>query len=257
MIQHKKNNTFPSVIVNSHVENNSSENNSQEITTISTLEIANLTSKQHRHVLRDCEKMFTTLEIDSAQFWTQYNDQSGKANLMYILNKELSYTLITGYNVKLRSAVIKRWQQLESQHLPKPNDLITGSEALISSMQLLIQKVKSQNTEITNLEELNSRANTLAIKNLELTATQTKTGMKTMLDNLGKEINGYIMKLYPDITDYREKHLKAQSEYNRQSDKGSYYSGAKSSSLKSKEQYAEYLREQTKSHNFNQQLFLS
>ena len=43
-------------------------NQSDEVT-MSSLEIAQLTGKDHKHVLRDIRKMLDELEIDAAQFW--------------------------------------------------------------------------------------------------------------------------------------------------------------------------------------------
>jgi hypothetical protein len=58
--------------------------------------------------------MMNDLEINSADFSAEYKDSSGKTNRMYRLDKELTLTLVSGYNVKLRQAIIRKWQELES-----------------------------------------------------------------------------------------------------------------------------------------------
>jgi phage regulator Rha-like protein len=82
--------------------------------TMSSREIAELTGKEHRHVKRDCEVMFAELELDAqgyAQNWT--HPQNGQTYTEYLLTFELVQTLITGYSIKLRHAVIQRLNELE------------------------------------------------------------------------------------------------------------------------------------------------
>lgn len=88
----------------------------QQTLTMSTRLIAELTGKEHRHVLRDCLIMFDELGLDSkgyAQNWT--HPQNGQTYIEYLLPKDLVETLITGYNIKLRYQVIQRLHELENQ----------------------------------------------------------------------------------------------------------------------------------------------
>lgn len=96
---------------------------SQDIKTMSSREIAELTGKDHKNVLRDSEIMFLQLGVSSdgyAQKWT--HPQNKQTYIEYVLDKDLTMTLVTGYSVKLRHAVIKRWRELEvKQSLSLPN----------------------------------------------------------------------------------------------------------------------------------------
>lgn len=83
--------------------------------TMSSLEIAEMCEKEHKHVMRDIKTMLENLEISSAQFWAQYKTKDGRMQPCFNLDKEMSLTLVTGYNVKLRHKIIKRWQELENQ----------------------------------------------------------------------------------------------------------------------------------------------
>lgn len=85
--------------------------------TMSSREIAELTGKDHKHVLRDIRNMLD--EIQSAQIWSNYKDDRGRSQPMLLLNKEESLCLVAGYNVKLRMAIIKRWQELEAKQTPR------------------------------------------------------------------------------------------------------------------------------------------
>lgn len=83
--------------------------------TMSSREIAELTGKQHKHVLTDIREMLETLGIDSAGFSAQYKDSSGKANKCFNLPKRETLILVSGYNVQMRAKIIDRWQELEAQ----------------------------------------------------------------------------------------------------------------------------------------------
>jgi phage regulator Rha-like protein len=77
--------------------------------TMSSREIAEITGKRHDHILRDIRKMFDDLEISSAQFWGAYKDGRGNTQPCFNLNRHYTEVLLTGYDVKRRAAVIKRW----------------------------------------------------------------------------------------------------------------------------------------------------
>jgi len=81
--------------------------------TMTTIEIAELTKKEHKNILRDCRNMFDECELQSAQFRADYKDERNRLQEMFVLDKEMTLTLISGYNVKLRRAIIKRWAVLE------------------------------------------------------------------------------------------------------------------------------------------------
>lgn len=82
--------------------------------TMTSREIAELTGKQHGHVLRDIEIMLEQLEQDKegySQSWI--HPQNGQQYRQYVLDREHTECLITGYNAQLRMKVIKRLHELE------------------------------------------------------------------------------------------------------------------------------------------------
>lgn len=81
--------------------------------TMSSLEIAELTGKQHKNVLADIRKMLDDLEINSAVFSAQYKDSTGRSLVMFNLPKRESLILVSGYSAVLRARIIDRWQELE------------------------------------------------------------------------------------------------------------------------------------------------
>ena len=83
--------------------------------TMSSRVIADLTEKRHDHVKRDVENMLGQLGLDIPKFGGIYFDAQNRQQTEYLLDEELTMTLVTGYNVVLRNRVIKRWKELESQ----------------------------------------------------------------------------------------------------------------------------------------------
>jgi len=98
--------------------------NTGEPAAMSSREIATLTGKQHKNVLRDIRDMVTAVygaEIDGSDLsheqiqgvaWER--DDRGYLAVVH-LDKSNTLTLLTGYDAKARKRVIDRWQQLEEQ----------------------------------------------------------------------------------------------------------------------------------------------
>lgn len=91
----------------------------ENVQTMSSKEISVLTEKRHDHVLRDTRNMLQELDLFNNpdlgyKGFQILNDDKGRTAEI-LLNKELTLTLVSGYNVKMRHAIIKRWQELESQ----------------------------------------------------------------------------------------------------------------------------------------------
>lgn len=83
--------------------------------TMSSREIAELTGKRHDHVLRDVENMLQELEQTSPQFWGELPDTYNRPQRVAFLPKDLTITLVAGYSVKMRHAIVRRWQELEAE----------------------------------------------------------------------------------------------------------------------------------------------
>lgn len=84
------------------------------VTKMSSREIAKLTGKQHKDVLYDCRKMFESLNLQSADFSADYQDERSRTYQEYWLDQDLTMTLMMGYSIPLRHKVATRWRQLES-----------------------------------------------------------------------------------------------------------------------------------------------
>lgn len=84
---------------------------------MTTREIAEVTGKRHDHVKRDVDVMFKELELNAPDFGVIYLDSMNRQRIEYVLNSNLTLTLMTGYSTKLRNAIITRWEQLESHNV--------------------------------------------------------------------------------------------------------------------------------------------
>jgi Rha family phage regulatory protein len=83
--------------------------------TISSLEIAHITGKQHNGVLKDIRRIFAEAEIGLGQFSQSYRNAQNKVQPCYNLPRRESDLVASGYSVKYRLAIIDRWQELESK----------------------------------------------------------------------------------------------------------------------------------------------
>ena len=85
-----------------------------QVQTMSSREIADLTGKRHDHIIRDIRAMLDALK-DAPDLGNVKEEKDARGyTVAFHLNKELTLTLVAGYNVKLRLAIIKRWQELEA-----------------------------------------------------------------------------------------------------------------------------------------------
>lgn len=81
--------------------------------TMTSREIAELTDKRHPDVKRDIEVMMDQLSEDVSKFAHIYLDSMNRRQVQYVLGRDHTECLITGYNALLRMKVIKRLHELE------------------------------------------------------------------------------------------------------------------------------------------------
>lgn len=83
--------------------------------TMSSLEIAELTGKQHSHVMRDIRNLLEQGVSQSNFGLAEFQDNQGKPRPCYNLTKKGCLILASGYNAKLREKIIDRWEELETE----------------------------------------------------------------------------------------------------------------------------------------------
>ena len=72
---------------------------------MSSREIAELTGKRHDHVMADIRNMFAALDLSTAEFSAVYKADNGQSYEMFNLPKDLTLTLVSGYDIALRYRV--------------------------------------------------------------------------------------------------------------------------------------------------------
>lgn len=108
------------------------------VMTMSSLEIAELTGKTHGNVMRDIRTMMESLQQNSdlnpVCKSTSYVGENGQSYSQYELDKDTCLTLLLGYDVVARMKVVKRWQELEAQQRPQLQlpDFTNPAEAAIA-----------------------------------------------------------------------------------------------------------------------------
>lgn len=96
--------------------------------TMSSLEIAKLTGKEHSKVMSDIKKVLEEVGIGHAVFSGSYLSEQNKMLAYFNLPRRECDLVIAGYSAKYRLAIIDRWQELEvSKNLVIPQ---TFSDAL-------------------------------------------------------------------------------------------------------------------------------
>lgn len=88
---------------------------SNNITTMSTLEIAELTKKQHKHILDKCRKFLIDNKLDTAEFSAMRKAANNQEYEYFKLDKRLSLGLVALIDNDFLMAVIDRWQELEAK----------------------------------------------------------------------------------------------------------------------------------------------
>lgn len=88
---------------------------SGEAERISSLQIAEVTGKQHKNIMRDIRGLLkqgiSRLNFELAK----YNDNQGKPRQCYLLTKKGCLILASGYDALLREKIIDRLEELETQ----------------------------------------------------------------------------------------------------------------------------------------------
>lgn len=151
--------------------------------TMSSLQIAELTGKQHSNVMRDIRKMAENLNQFTSELVgsechrgdrTQYKylsertknmlldfafgknasqyviteasyiDAKGEKRAMYNLNKKACFLLASGYDVILRAKIIDRWEELETSNQHKVPTSFREALLLAAAQQEQIEEQQKQ-----------------------------------------------------------------------------------------------------------------
>lgn len=88
------------------------------VLTMTSLQIAEVTGKQHGHVIRDLKDLEEKGVLGLSNFGETSKDSQNKARIIYRLPKRETLILTSGYSAVQRAAIIDRWLELEEQQKP-------------------------------------------------------------------------------------------------------------------------------------------
>lgn len=122
------------------------------VATMTSLEIAELTGKEHFIVMRDIRALAEELGVEYKFVLSSKPHENGRSYDFYILEKDECLTLVSGYNAKMRFAIIKRWQALEAQSAQIQQ---TASFASLANDCLLFAKNVAESFRMSEAAKLN------------------------------------------------------------------------------------------------------
>ena len=139
--------------------------------TMSSREIAQLCDKEHRNVLRDIDLLnetYTHMGLPKIeQGYYTHPSTGSQQHREFLLTKEQSIDLVTGYRADIRIRINRRWQELESsQSLTLPNftDPAAAAEAWAKEYrekQALAIELKAAEPKINHYDKVVERKNLL------------------------------------------------------------------------------------------------
>jgi phage regulator Rha-like protein len=123
--------------------------------TMCSIEIAAFCGKMHKNVLTDIHNMLISLGLPPAEnsaFVPQAVPNGGIRNRkVFNLSKELTLSLVSGYDVVARNKIIKRWLELEGESRKQlPQDHIDAVRAYL----VTLETVKVQQEQIVEQIEI-------------------------------------------------------------------------------------------------------
>jgi len=127
---------------------------------MSSREIAELTDKRHANVKRDVIAMVQDLKGDVLSFEHIYLDGQNRKQIEYLLDREHTDCLLTGYSAGLRMKVIRRWHELEGRVIGQFQIPASFSEALrlaaaqAEENQQLLQVIERQAPKVAAIRRL-------------------------------------------------------------------------------------------------------
>ena len=138
---------------NSHVENDTQH--------MTSLEIAELTGKQHKNVMQAIRKMEPAWEkVNGLKFQlVEYRDLKGQLRPCYQLTKTECLYIATKFNDEARAKLVIRWEELERQEqerhqqfcLPEPQKILAMADHIIGEGLRLLNEAAEDTLTATQV----------------------------------------------------------------------------------------------------------
>ena len=117
---------------------------------MTSLEIAEVTGKQHYHLMRDIRNMETAWEkVNGTKFGlVDYRDAKGELRPCYSLSKTECLYIATKFNDEARAKLVIRWQQLEQERITQKcvrKLLVTDDDVKQEAQRIIGREIVSFN----------------------------------------------------------------------------------------------------------------
>lgn len=147
----------------------------QTAQTMSSREIAQLCDKRHDHVLRDIDNLNLTYQQMGlpkvGEGYYTHPSTGSQQHREFLLTKEQSIDLVTGYRADIRIRINRRWQELEAQNnapaLPNFNDPVAAARAwadAVEKQQVAIAQVAELQPKAQALEAISHSEGSLGVR---------------------------------------------------------------------------------------------
>lgn len=132
---------------------------------MTSLEIAEVTGKQHAHIMRDIRALIEQGVNQSNFGLVGYTDKKGEKRPMYQLTPKGCLILASGYDALLREKIINRLECLERSSKPQlPATYLDALKALVASEEQKQQLTIEVETKTAQINELNTAINEMQPK---------------------------------------------------------------------------------------------
>lgn len=156
---------------------------------MSSREIAELCVKEHRHVLRDIDDLNATYAGMALPKVGQSNyiADNGQSYRQYLLSKEQTIDLITGYRADIRIRINRRWQELEQQ-VSASQPVIALPQDYLSALKALVSSEEEKQVAQAEVTELKPKAEALA----RISSSKGATGIRDTAKAVGMRQNDFV-----------------------------------------------------------------
>ena len=158
---------------------------------MTSLEIAELTGKQHKNVMQAIRNMEPSwLKVTGRNFaLSEYKDPTGRSLPCYVLTKTECLYIATKFNDEARARLVLRWQELEREQI-----ILNSSVSLKESRVNPCQKILAAADEIIGegLRQVNAPAeDTLTATQVAKTFNMTVWDFNHVLSDMGIQYRRY------------------------------------------------------------------
>lgn len=163
--------------------------------TMTSLQVAEITGRQHSNVMRDIRNLLEQLE-DKQQFSFELSfsirelpNGGSKKEPFYILTKKDCLLLASGYDANLRAKIINRWEELEKQHMGSPFATPSNPQLAYVQTQLYLADALADRLRLNDASRLGMYQSIAAPYNLALPQYVESKGVTKSVRDLLKEID--------------------------------------------------------------------